>query len=43
MTFFNIAGAAEQAAPPKEVSMGELRERMVHDLGVRGMSLRTQV
>jgi len=42
MTFLNIAGAAEQAAPPKEVSMGELRERMQHDLVVRGMSLRTQ-
>jgi integrase/recombinase XerD len=33
---------ARQATTPKEVSMGELRERMQHDLVVRGMSPRTQ-
>jgi len=33
---------AKQAPTHKEVSMGELRERMVHDLVVRGRSLRTQ-
>jgi site-specific recombinase XerD len=42
MTSLNTTGAAEQAALPKEVSMGELRERMQHDLVVRGMSQRTQ-
>jgi integrase/recombinase XerD len=34
--------AAEKVATPKEVSMGELRDRMQHDLVVRGMSPRTQ-
>ncbi len=29
-------------APPKEVRRGELRERMQHAVGVRGMSPRTQ-
>jgi site-specific recombinase XerD len=41
MTSSNTACAAEQAAPQQEVNMGELRERMVHDLVVRGMSPRT--
>jgi hypothetical protein len=32
----------EETATRKEVHMGELRERMQHDLVVRGMSPRTQ-
>jgi integrase/recombinase XerD len=42
MTSSNIVIEARQAATRKEVSRGELRERMQHDLVVRGMSSRTQ-
>src|SRR5262245_65474777 len=42
MTSLNIVIEAGKATTHKEVSMGELRERMQHDLVVRGMSLRTQ-
>src|SRR5262245_53218790 len=42
MTSLNIVIEAGKATTHKEVSMGELRERMQHDLVVRGMSPRTQ-
>jgi site-specific recombinase XerD len=42
MTSSNTVCAVTQTATRKEVSRGELRERMQHDLVVRGMSPRTQ-
>jgi site-specific recombinase XerD len=42
MTSENYAVVVRKATTPKEVCMGELRERMQHDLVLRGMSPRTQ-
>ena len=42
MTSSNSVIEVSKATTQKEVSMGEVRERLHHDLVVRGMSPRTQ-